>query len=133
VFVEVADTLVDDFDVVEFLQLLTQRVAGLFGTVVAGLMLADHRNRLTFMAASDGSARLMEVYQLQHDDGPCLDAYRTGQPVANVKPRCRHGSVAQVRAPCRPGRLRLDACVSAASAQRSDRRDLPSLGGLGRA
>ncbi|MGN9812589.1 ANTAR domain-containing protein [Micromonospora sp. BQ11] len=84
VFVEVADTLVDDFDVIEFLQMLTQRVAGLFDTGEVGLMLADHRDRLTFMAASDESARLMEVHQLQHDDGPCLDAYRTGRPVTNV-------------------------------------------------
>src|SRR5689334_22963260 len=60
-FVDVADTLVDDFDVVEFLQMLTRRVAGLFGTGEAGLMLADERGRLTFMAASDESARLMEL------------------------------------------------------------------------
>jgi transcriptional regulator with GAF, ATPase, and Fis domain len=84
VFVEVADTLVDDFDVIEFLHMLTDRVAGLFGTGQVGLMLADHRDRLTFMAASDESARLMELFQLQHDDGPCLDAFRTARPVINV-------------------------------------------------
>ncbi|MCO8271574.1 GAF and ANTAR domain-containing protein [Actinoplanes sp. TRM 88003] len=83
-FVDVADTLVDDFDVVEFLQMLTRRVAGLFGTGEAGLMLADERGRLTFMAASDESARLMELFQLQYGDGPCLDAFRTAQPVTNV-------------------------------------------------
>ncbi|GAA2624622.1 GAF and ANTAR domain-containing protein [Paractinoplanes durhamensis] len=83
-FVEVADTLVDDFDVVEFLQMLTKRVADLFDTGEAGLMLADHRDRLTFMAASDESARLMELFQLQYGDGPCLDAFRTARPVTNV-------------------------------------------------
>ncbi|GAA2607210.1 GAF and ANTAR domain-containing protein [Paractinoplanes durhamensis] len=83
-FVEVADTLIDDFDVVEFLQMLTQRVADLFDTGEAGLMLADHRNRLNFMAASDESARLMELFQLQYGDGPCLDAFRTARPVTNV-------------------------------------------------
>jgi hypothetical protein len=83
-FVEVADTLVDEFDVVEFLQMLTRRVAGLFDTGEVGLMLADHRDRLTFMAASDESARLMELFQLQYDDGPCLDAFRTARPVTNV-------------------------------------------------
>ncbi|MCO8271587.1 GAF and ANTAR domain-containing protein [Actinoplanes sp. TRM 88003] len=83
-FVNVADTLVDEFDVVEFLQMLTHRVAGLFDTGEAGLMLADHRDRLTFMAASDESARLMELFQLQYNDGPCLDAFRTAQPVTNV-------------------------------------------------
>ena len=83
-FVDVADTLVDDFDVVEFLQMLTRRVAGLFGTGEVGLMLADHRGRLAFMAASDESARLMELFQLQYGDGPCLDAFRTARPVTNV-------------------------------------------------
>jgi GAF domain-containing protein len=83
-FVEVADTLVDEFDVVEFLQMLTRRVAGLFDTAEVGLMLADERRRLTFMAASDESARLMELFQLQYGDGPCLDAFRTAQPVTNV-------------------------------------------------
>jgi hypothetical protein len=84
VFVEVADTLVDDFDLVEFLQMLTRRVAGLFETGEVGLLLADHRDRLTFMAASDESARLIELFQLQHNDGPCLDAFRTARPVTNV-------------------------------------------------
>lgn len=84
VFVEVADTLVDEFDVIEFLQMLTQRVAGLFDTGEVGLMLADHRNRLTFMAASDENAKLMELFQLQHNDGPCLDAFRTARPITNV-------------------------------------------------
>ncbi|GIF26509.1 hypothetical protein BJ973_000954 [Actinoplanes tereljensis] len=84
VFVEVADTLVDEFDVIEFLQMLTSRVAGFFDTAAVGLMLADHRNRLNFMAASDENARLMELIQLQYDDGPCLDAFRSGRPVTNV-------------------------------------------------
>lgn len=83
-FVELADTLVDEFDVVEFLQMLTRRVSALFDTGQVGLMLADHRDRLTFMAASDESARSMELFQLQYGDGPCLDAYRTAQPVTNV-------------------------------------------------
>ena len=83
-FVDVADTLVDEFDVVEFLQMLTRRVAALLDTGEVGLMLADHRDRLTFMAASDESARLMELFQLQYGDGPCLDAFRTARPVTNV-------------------------------------------------
>lgn len=83
-FVEIADTLVDEFDVVEFLQMLTRRVAALFDTGEVGLMLADHRERLTFMAASDESARLMELFQLQYGQGPCLDAFRTARPVTNV-------------------------------------------------
>jgi GAF domain-containing protein len=83
-FVEVADTLVDEFDVIEFLQMLTERVAGFFETAQVGLMLADQHDRLTFTAASDENARLMELIQLQYGGGPCLDAFRTGRLVTNV-------------------------------------------------
>jgi hypothetical protein len=84
VFVEVADTLVDEFDVIEFLQMLTERVAGFFPTGEAGLMLGDSRGRLNFVAASNENARLMELIQLQYDDGPCLEAFHSGRPVTNV-------------------------------------------------
>ena len=85
VFVEVADTLVDEFDVIEFLQMLTERVAGFFPTGEVGLMLGDHRGRLNFVAASNENARLLELIQLQYDDGPCLEAFQSGRPVTNVK------------------------------------------------
>ena len=84
VFVEVADTLIDEFDVIEFLQMLTERVAGFFPTGEAGLMLGDQGGRLNFVAASNESARLMELIQLQYNDGPCLEAFQTGRPVTNV-------------------------------------------------
>jgi transcriptional regulator with GAF, ATPase, and Fis domain len=84
VFVEVADTLVDEFDVIEFLQMLTERVAGFFDAGTVGLMLADHHKGLTFMAASNETARFMELFQLQHNDGPCLDAFHTARAVINV-------------------------------------------------
>jgi transcriptional regulator with GAF, ATPase, and Fis domain len=84
VFVEVADTLVDEFDLIEFLQMLTNRVAALVDDATVGLLLADHQGRLHFMAASDESTKLLELYQLQQQEGPCLDAFRTGQPVINT-------------------------------------------------
>lgn len=84
VFVEVADTLVDDFDVVDFLQTVTIRTAQLSGMTSAGLLLADGRGELRFMAASDESARLLELFQVQAQDGPCLDCYRTTEAVVNA-------------------------------------------------
>jgi len=84
VFVEIADTLVDDFDVVEFLQMITSRTAELVSVPAVGLLLADGQGRLQFMAASDEATRLLELFQLQHDEGPCLDAFRTGSPVINA-------------------------------------------------
>lgn len=84
VFVEVSDTLVDDFDLVEFLHMLTVRTAELAGASVVGLVLADTQGNLHFMAASQEDAKLLELFQLQNDEGPCLDAFRTATPVINT-------------------------------------------------
>lgn len=84
VFVEAADSLVDDFDLVDFLQNLTDRAAAISGASSVGLLLADHRDTLRFMAASTASGQVLELFQLQNDDGPCLDCFRTGLPVVNA-------------------------------------------------
>jgi GAF domain-containing protein len=83
-FVDVADTLVDQFDLVEFLQMLADRTATLVGAASVGLLLADERGNLEFMAASDENTKLLELFQVQTREGPCLDAFRTAQPVVNV-------------------------------------------------
>jgi GAF domain-containing protein len=84
VFVEVADTLVDEFDLREFLNKLAERAAGLVDASAVGLMLADQRGRLEFIAGSDESVRPVELFQLQNQEGPGLEAFRTGLPVINV-------------------------------------------------
>jgi transcriptional regulator with GAF, ATPase, and Fis domain len=81
-FVELADTLVADFDVIDFLHTLATRSVELLGATAAGIMLADHRGELQVVASSTEEARLLELYELQNDEGPCLDCYRTGRPVA---------------------------------------------------
>jgi GAF domain-containing protein len=83
-FVEVADTLVDDFDVVDFLHHVTTSVAEITQSDAVGLMLANHDGRLSFMAASTEDARLLELFQVQNSEGPCLDAHRTGEEVPDV-------------------------------------------------
>jgi transcriptional regulator with GAF, ATPase, and Fis domain len=91
IFVEVADTLIDEFDVIEFLQMLADRAAGLVDASSVGLLLADHQGQLQFMAASDENTRLLELLQLQNHEGPCLDAYRTQAPVINIDLRTASG------------------------------------------
>jgi transcriptional regulator with GAF, ATPase, and Fis domain len=80
-FVELTDTLVAGFDVIEFLHMLTDRSVRLLDVDAAGLLLADPRGELRVVAASSEAARLVELFQLQNAQGPCLDCYRTGQSV----------------------------------------------------
>ncbi|MGH3678958.1 MAG: GAF and ANTAR domain-containing protein [Natronosporangium sp.] len=84
IFVEVADTLVDEFDLIEFLHLLVDRTAGLVQASAVGLLLADQRGNLEFIAGSDENVKLLELFQLQNQEGPCLDAFRTARPVINA-------------------------------------------------
>src|SRR5579859_3852628 len=80
-FVELADTMVADFDVIDFLHLLTGRAVALLTASAAGVVLADPRGELRVAAASSEEAELLELFQLQNDQGPCLECFRTGRPV----------------------------------------------------
>ena len=84
VFVELADTLVEEFDVIDFLQTLTERCVELVDTDAAGLMLDDQRGNLQVVAYTNESARLLELFELQKAEGPCVDCFATGQVIANV-------------------------------------------------
>ena len=84
VFVELADTLVEEFDVIDFLQTLTERCVELIDTDAAGLMLDDQRGNPQLVAYTDESARLLELFELQKAEGPCLDCFATGRVIANV-------------------------------------------------
>ncbi|MGH3463048.1 MAG: ANTAR domain-containing protein [Kribbellaceae bacterium] len=84
VFVEVADTLVDEFDLIEFLQMLTAHTSELADAAAAGLLLADQHGRLQFMAASHEQARLLELFQVQTQEGPCQDCFSQAKPVINA-------------------------------------------------
>ena len=81
-FIELADTLVDDFDVVEFLAALTERIVELEFATQAGILLADETGSLRFVAASDERTQLLELFQVQSREGPCQDCFRTATPVA---------------------------------------------------
>ena len=80
-FVDLADTLVADFDVIDFLHMLTDRSVALLAASAAGVVLADPRGELRVATASSEAAGLIELFQLQNDQGPCLDCFRTGQRV----------------------------------------------------
>jgi GAF domain-containing protein len=81
-FVELTDTMVADFDLIDFLHVLTTRSVELLDVSAAGLLLADPRGELRVVAASSEAARVLELFQLQSDEGPCLDCFRSGRPVS---------------------------------------------------
>lgn len=83
-FVELADTLIDDFDVIEFLHVLVDRTVELLDVDAAGLLLADQHGQLQLIASSNEHVRLLELFQLQSDEGPCLDAFATGASVCEA-------------------------------------------------
>ena len=80
---EMADTLVDDYDVVDLLTGLADRCVSLLGVSAAGVMLASPEGSLGLVASSSEAMRLLELFELQAQEGPCLDAFRTGEHVGH--------------------------------------------------
>jgi GAF domain-containing protein len=79
--VELADTLVDDFDVVDLLTLLADRCVEVLDVSAAGLMLAAPDGDLRVVASSSETMRVVELFELQAAEGPCWDCFRTGEAV----------------------------------------------------
>lgn len=84
VFVELADTLVEEFDVLELHQLLTERCVELLHVDAAGLMLADEHGELQLMAGASDGSRTVEVFELQIEEGPSRDCFVDGRPLVNI-------------------------------------------------
>jgi GAF domain-containing protein len=79
--VALADNLVADFDVVELLTLLADRCVDVLDVAAAGLMLVSPDGDLRVMASSSETARVLELFEVQSDEGPCVDCFRAGQPI----------------------------------------------------
>jgi ANTAR domain/GAF domain len=82
-FVELADTLVADFDLIDFMSVLVERCSELLGSAEVGLALAATRGELRVMASSSERMRALELIEFQNDEGPCRDCLLTGRQVLN--------------------------------------------------
>ncbi len=82
-FVELADTMVDDFDVIEFLHRLAERCVELLDCAETGLLLADAAGVLRVMASSSERSDALDLLQSQNEEGPCFECYQRGTPVSS--------------------------------------------------
>jgi hypothetical protein len=89
--VALVDSLLDEFDIVELLTDLTEQCARLLDVRAAGLLLAGPLRDLHLMAATSKSSHDLEVFQLQADEGPCLDCFTTGQSISAPDLGAEHG------------------------------------------
>jgi GAF domain-containing protein len=81
--VELADNLVDDYDVIDVLTVLADRCVEAIDVDAAGVMLASPEGDLQFVASSSESMRVLELFQIQVAEGPCVDCFRTGRAIVN--------------------------------------------------
>ena len=81
--VELADTLVDDFDIVELLTTLSDRCIEVLDIEAAGIMLATPDGKLQVVTSSSEAMRIVELFELQSAEGPCLECFHSRQPVVN--------------------------------------------------
>jgi GAF domain-containing protein len=82
VLVELADTLVEGFEVLDFLYVLCERCTEVLEVDAVGVLLAPPGGGLELSAASSEKMELLELFEMQQREGPCFDAYVTGSPVA---------------------------------------------------
>lgn len=81
--VQLADNFVADFDIVELLTLLADRCVEALDVAAAGVMIATPDGHLQVVSSSSEAMRTLELFQLQSDEGPCVDAFHSGAPVVN--------------------------------------------------
>jgi GAF domain-containing protein len=81
VMAEAVRTLASDFEFLDLAHQLTVSTVSLLGAGAAGVMLEDAAGRLQVLSASDEDTRLLEIFELQREEGPCYECWRSGTVV----------------------------------------------------
>lgn len=81
IFLELAETLVSDYDLVDFLHLVSVHGVEALGVEAVGLLLAHNNGNLNVIASSCEKTPVPELLALQTGEGPVLECYRTGRQV----------------------------------------------------
>ena len=82
--IELADTTIIGFDLISFADRLVGACVEVLGVTAAGILLADQYGSLRVLASTDEETRMLELLELQNNDGPCLEAFRTGDLIEGV-------------------------------------------------
>ncbi len=80
--VGLADTLVDDYDVIELLHRLTTYCVRLLPIDAAGILLSDQRGELRVLASSTEEARISQQFGVDSGEGPGVECFRSSREVA---------------------------------------------------
>jgi GAF domain-containing protein len=89
--VQLADTLVEGFDIVDLVTFLAVRCVEILDVAAAGLMLPQTNGELGIVASSSEAMYILEAFEAQSNEGPCPDCYRSGRPIVNLDLVAAHG------------------------------------------
>lgn len=83
--VTLAGSLTSDFDVVEVLTLMSDRCVEVLDVAAAGVLLVTDAGDLRTVASSSETMHLLDLLEVESDEGPCPECYRRGEAILNVQ------------------------------------------------
>lgn len=83
-FVDLARSVNDGKDMVEVFSMLAERCVTILSVAACGILVIDPMGELEVIGSSNHSAHLLDLFQVQNVEGPCLQCCRTGGAVVDT-------------------------------------------------